>query len=322
MPGSEAQIQISIPKLAALLVLIVFLPCQGNAQVDSAYIIPFEQELSTGAYSYYQYTMLTHEIDNKKSIGYKPNSPAGMGVSFAYNSFSVSGGMSFDFMRDKTRGKTKAIDFQYHYYGRKFIFDLFLQNYKGFYTGDNNKEPVMYPDIRLAQYGLYGQYIFNYKKFSHRAAFNQSERQLKSVGSFQLGGGFYCNRVSSDSSLVMYGKNDLNNYQLSISGGYAYIWVIKRNYHISTGMAFGFNFGFGDTRESKKVEVSPSMFPRISAGYSGDHWSLGLSFVLNRMYVAHNDELKMFFDTGYAQIAFAWRFDTTPKFIKKIKFLN
>ncbi len=322
MPESREQMQVSISKICAILVFVVFLPYRSNAQVDSVYITPFEQELFIGIYSYYQYTMLTHEISDKESIVYKPNSPVGMGLSFAYRNFSLSGGMSFNFMRDKKRGKTKAIDFQYHYYGKKFIFDLFLQDYKGFYTGENGKVLVMYPDIRLTQYGLYGQYVFNHKKFSYRAAFNQSERQLKSAGSFQLGGGFYYNQVRSDSSLVMYGKNDLNNYQISISGGYAYVWVIKKNYLISAGMAFGINIGFGDTHESKKVEVSPSMFPRISAGYNGNNWSLGLSFVVNRMYVAHNDELKMFFDTGYAQIAFIRRFDVVPKFIKGIKFIN
>ncbi len=311
----------SISKYVTIFIFTVLFWYRGIAQVDSTYIIPFEQELSMGIYSYYQYTMLTHEISDKKSIVYKPNSPMGMGLSVAYKSFSLSGGMSFDFMRDKKRGKTKAIDFQYHYYGRRFIIDLFLQNYKGFYT-DDDKVLLMYPDIRLTQYGLYGQYVFNHKKFSYQAAFNQSEQQLKSAGSFQLGGGFYYNRVSSDSSLVMYGKNDLNNYQISISGGYAYAWVIKKRYLISAGMSFGLNFGIENTRDSKKVEVSPSMFPRISAGYNGKNWSLGLSFVMNRMYVAHNDELKMFFDTGYAQIAFIKRFDMTPKFLKEIKFIN
>ncbi len=296
---------------------------RGYAQVDSTYIAPFEQELSVGTYVYYQYTMLTHEIDDKNAVVYKPNSPVGVGLSLTYKSFALSGGMSFDFMRDRERGKTKSLDLQYHYYGRKFIFDFFFQNYKGFYTGDNDKEAVvLYPDIRLVQYGLYGQYLFNYKKYSPRAAFGQSERQVRSAGSFQLGGGFYYNRILSDSSLVMYGKNNLDNYQLSLSGGYTYMWVIKKSYFISIGTSFGFNFGIENARDSKKIEVSPSIFPRISAGYNGNHWSLGLSFVMNRMYVVHNDELKMFFDTGYAQMSFIWRFDTTPQFIKGIRLIN
>ncbi len=316
------KVQAVVSKFMMVLVFAVFLPVRSNAQIDSTYIYIFDQELSTGIYTYYQYTMLTHEIDNKNSIDYKPNSPMGIGLSVAYKGFSLSGGMSFDFMRDKSRGKTRAVDFQYHYYGRRFIFDFFFQDYKGFYTGEEVQDLVMYPDIELRQYGLSGQYLFNHKKFSSRAAFNQSERQAKSAGSFQVGGGFFYNQVSSDSSLVMYGRNKLDSYQISLSGGYAYTWVIKKFYFASVGMSFGINLGIGNSEPSKKVEVSPGMLPRISAGYNGDRWSLGLSFVMNRMYVAHNDALKMFFDTGYAQMYFVWRFDVAPLFLHQVKFMN
>lgn len=307
-----------------ILTYIMFLCIYCSAQVDSLYIKPFRQELSIRPHIYYKTTMLTHEIDERNEVTYMPNSPVGIGMGISYKNYSISAGYAFDFMRDKERGKTKAFDFQYHYYGRKFIFDIFFQNYKGLYTEDKKKDDLFYhfPDIQISQYGVYGQYVFNNKKFSYQAAFNQSERQLKSAGSFQLGGGIYYNQIKSDSTLSLYDKNKLNSYQISISGGYAYTWVIKRNYYISGSIAGGINFGSQTLRNLNHIEISPSVFPRISMGYNADNWSIGFSAIINTLYVTRTNSLKMMFNTGYFQFSFIKRFDTTPKFIKKIKYIN
>jgi hypothetical protein len=296
-------------------------PHIGSAQRDSTYIATFEQEFSAGIYSYYQFTRLIHVVDDERSTTYIPNSPIGFGLLVSYKNFTLCGGMGFNFLRDPKFGKTSVIDWQYHYYGRKFILDFFLQNYKGFYSRGEDREIILHPDIRLAQYGLFGQYIFNNKKFSYQAAFNQSERQLKSAGSFQLGGGFYYDHVSSDTSLIINERNSLDSYQLGISGGYVYTFVIEKDFTVALGMSVGMNFGT-ESLGIKKIEVSPNIFPRISTGYIGDTWSIGLSFVLNRTYASRNEHLNMLFDTGYAELTFIKRFDKAPRFLQRIKFLN
>ena len=305
-----------------LFVFFTLFPHIGSAaQSDSTYIAPFRQEFSTGIYSYYQFTRLTHHIDDNNSTTYIPNSPLGFGLSVSYKKFGLSVGMGFKALRNPKFGKTRVIDWQYHYYGRKLILDFFLQNYKGFYSRGDDRTIILHPDITLAQYGLFGQYIFNNKKFSYRAAFNQSERQLRSAGSFQLGGGFYYNYVSSDTSLVINDKKKLKSYQLALSGGYVYTWVIERDYHIALGMSMGVNFGT-ENFNMKKIEVSPNIFPRISTGYNADSWSVRLSFVLNRIYVSRNENLNMLFNTGYAELSFTKRFEKSPKFLRQIKFLD
>jgi hypothetical protein len=262
--------------------------------------------------------MLKRKID--KNITYIPNSPVGIGLSVGYKKFSLAGGICFDFLRNKDKGKTNIIDFQYHYYGNKFIFDLFIQNYKGFYTKGEDRVLIIYPNLRLVQYGLSGQYVFNNKRFSYRAAFNQTERQLKSAGSFQVGGGVFYNQISSDSLLIHKDRNKLEYYQLNFSGGYVYTQVIKTNFHVSLGLSAGLNLEAENPRKIKGI--SPSFFPRLSMGYNGKDWSLGLSFLMNGMYFTGNDKLDMLLDTGYAEIAFVKRFNFAPKFLKKIKFLN
>jgi len=305
-----------------IFILFALFPHISSAQRDSTYIASFEQEFSAGVYSYYQFMMLTHTVGDNKSITYIPNSPVGLGLSVSYKNFSLSGGMGFNFLRDPELGQTRVFDWQYHYYGRKWILDIFLQNYKGFYTRrEEDRTIVLHPDIKIAQYGLFGQYILNNKKFSYRAAFSQSERQLKSAGSFQLGGGFYYNHVSSNTSLTINEQNKLDNYQLGLSGGYVYTWVIKKDFLAALGLSAGLSFGT-ENFNMERIEISPNVFPRVSTGYIGDDWSIGLSFVMNRTYVSRNEQLNMLFDTGYTEMTFIKRFDKAPKFLRKVKILN
>lgn len=313
-----------ILKYCKFIFLLIFLltPFIIRAQVDSTYIQPYEHELSVKPHVYYKYTSLTHEIDDNNEITYMPNSPVSLGLGITYKNYSISGGYGFGFMRDKDRGKTAIFDFQYHYYGRKFIADVFFQRYKGFYTEQNDEVFTLYPDISIIQYGVFGQYVFNNKKFSYKAAFNQSEKQLKSAGSWQLGGGIYYNQVRSDSTLQLNQYKRLRNYQLSVSGGYVYNWIISKNFYLSGGVSVGLNIGSENLSSFKKVEISPSVFPRISMGYNSEDWSIGLSVVVNQIYVANSKLLKMTLNTGTMQMSYTKRFSVTPKFVKKIKYIN
>jgi len=298
--------------------LFILLSHSVFARYDSTYIAPFEQDFSIGFGTSYQFTMLTHKTDDKHSTAYLPNIPVSLGLSASYKKFSISGGMSFEFMRIKEHGETRAFDWQIHHYGRKYIFDFYFKNYEGFYIRKNDETIILHPDIRLLQYGMSGQYIFNYKEFSYKAVFNRSERQLKSAGSFQVGGGFYYNHVASDTSLTF---QKLNNYQFSLSGGYIYAWVIERDFYVAFGMSAGLCVGT-ETRKIENIKLSPTIFPRISAGYSADGWSFGLSFLVNRTYLSHNAKLNTIFDTGYTEMCFIKRFNKSPKFLHRAKFLN
>jgi len=310
-----------------LTLLFTLFPLFTYGQVDSSYIGSFHQEFSVRTYVYQKFTSLSQEFNNDNEVTYAPNNPVGIGLGVQYKNFSLAGGMTFDAFRDKKRGKTKSLDFQYHYYGRKFIADIFFQRYKGFYVAENEdtaKEIIyLHPHISLTQYGVYGQYVFNHKKFSYRAAFNQQEKQLKSAGSFQLGGGMYYNRVIGDNTLIVNEHNRISGYQLSISGGYAYTFVIKKNFFASLSVSVGVNLGTEKIKDFfKSVEVTPSVYPRVSMGYNADSWSIGINAVVNRVGVSDKEDMRLFVDTGRMNMVFVKRFSLAPKVLKKIKILN
>ncbi|WP_255680810.1 DUF4421 family protein [Flavobacterium pisciphilum] len=306
-----------------LLIFILPFFSQAQVQVDSSYIKPFENNLSIRSYLSMKFISMKQKVEGETK-DFMPNTPMnlGFGVSINNTIINLSYGYGLNFMKDKEKGKTKALDFQIHNYGRKFIIDLFIQKYRGFYTADDNDKNIeLYPDINIQQYGAFGQYVFNNKKFSYKAAFNQNERQLKSAGSFLLGGGVYFTKIGSDSSFVHKTKNSLRNFQFGVSGGYAYTWAINEKWFASGSATMGANFGTERINDfgKKKIEIYPTFFPRMAIGYNKEKWSLGLSYVNNLIFSSFtdNNNSNIGLSSGNFQIAYIWRLDSNPFWGKK-----
>ncbi len=288
------------------------------AQIDSAYVGSFGQKYSVQTFFGSNFTGLLQVIDNDEETMYMPNAPFSVGLGLSWGKSSIGFGYGFPFMRDPKKGKTKTnmFSFQYHYYGRRFIADIFFQDYKGLYTEDKDKDEVYYffPDIRVTQYGALWQYVFNGKKLSYRAAFNQTERQLRSAGSFLLGGGATYNILKAQTSLDLNEKNTINNIQLGINGGYGYTWVINNRVYVSGSLSLGVNIGteYMDDFALENIKAYPSVYPRIGFGYNHDSWSLRLSAINNLNHISYTKHEKLSFMTGNIQLTFIKRFGDIP----------
>ncbi|MEN7551294.1 DUF4421 family protein [Rapidithrix thailandica] len=312
-----------LPKYAYIFsfLLLVSMPGMGQAKVDSAYIGAFEQRFALRGYLARNFLFLSDEAQDRI---FMPNNPVSIGLGFSKHNtvLNFSAGYGFDFMRNKQKGKTKYLDLQMHQYGRKFVVDMFIQRYQGFYTESNEQKNTrleIFPDLSIRQYGIFGQYIFNWKRFSYKAAFNQSEKQLKPAGSILLGAGVYFNKIQSDSTLITpEHPHLLQNFQLGISSGYAYTWLIKKRYFISGSLSLGIQFGGEDISQFTKqsLEVSPTVFPRMSVGYNHETWSLRASFVNNMIYSSFAKEASLVLNSGHFQFNFIKRFHEFPLFSK------
>jgi hypothetical protein len=212
--------------------IFVYLPA-CFAQVDSTYIEPYNQKLAIKAYLSRNYIEIQQEGKD-----YKPNNPMslGAGLSLKNTVLYLEYCWGLKFTTNPKFGKTSSLDFQLHNYGRKLLFDISYQNYKGFYhqsdkSSDNENETIeLYSDLKVRQIGAEVTYLFNGKRFSAKSAFAQSEKQLKSAGSFALGGGIYQNHISSGERLFATENFVANNLQFGITFGYAYSYVINKNY--------------------------------------------------------------------------------------------
>ncbi|OKS87493.1 DUF4421 family protein [Mucilaginibacter polytrichastri] len=229
---------------------------------------------------------------------YLPNYPLNVGLGLAVKNTVINA--TFDYgllpLKSNTYGKTKLTDFQIHNYGRHFMLDLFLQKYKGFYNSDiNNHQIVNYPNLSVSQIGAEGSYIFNGNKFSGKAAYEQSEKQLQSAGSFILGGGVYLFKIGLDSLMVIHASTPIRTFQIGVNLGYGYSWVIN-NYWMLSGIA---KIGANTENEPQmagtgKFRIYPTAFAKGSATYQKPNWSVSFLMLINNKSVyAYQNEFKV-----------------------------
>lgn len=257
-----------------------------------------------------EFTLTNNEPDTTGQSGnaliFKPNDPLNIGLGFTYKWLGVNLAFKLPFLNndDDIYGKTRRFDLTTHVYGRKMIFDLSFQWYKGYYldnplgivpgweVGDPHPSRG---DLSVTSFGGAGYYVFRHKKFSYRAAFTFNERQKKSAGSFVLGGGFSWYFIRADSSLtsikyqidmgdMKVEKANLGNYYTI--GGYAHTFVVKYFYlSLTLGLGLGISsdrlFIEGSNEKFKKASLSAVSVFRASVGYNNDKYYIGLSMFNN-----------------------------------------
>lgn len=310
-------------KLFSILVILI-IPLRIIGQVDSTYIRSFEQDFFAKTYVVEKFTMFDKMNDNDKNkeFSYRTNNPINLGLGITWKDFTLSFGYGFDFFRNKNKGKTNSLEFQHHWYGRKFMYDFFLQQHKGFYNDRRNKDKsyTLYPDIKTNLYGGSLHYVFNNKKFSYKAAFNQTEKQLKSAGSLLVGISLYYSKVVTDTTVLFerMAKNN-ENLQFGISGGYAYTWVINKHWFATGAASMGISMGNNQPKYffKEKMEVYPSVNGRFALGYNANSWSLGASSLFNVVYLYYDREESLSMNNLNFQLTFIKRFDWNNIFVNK-----
>jgi len=288
------------------------------SQVDSTYIKPFHFQYSARAFVAKNTFSLNIDSEHRGEIGFEPNNPVLLGLGFSWKNSSLNFGYGFSSMREKDKGKTKTLDFQYHHYGEQWILDLYMLNNKGFYLED--KDVVhLYPDLRISLFGAFSQYVFSGNKFSFGAAFDQNKRQLRSAGSWLLGGNvFYTNIKGQPAVDDEFFGGDKWNIQLGPNGGYAYSWVFARNFYLAGSFSVGVNVGIEKENDQRKFSVNPLLFGRMSIGYNGPDWTVNISALNNRVYVKYGDDYQRSLDPSQYKLTFVKRFDLK----KEIPFLK
>lgn len=301
-----------------LLLFFVVFVSNSNAQVDSVYVRSYERPLSVRLYTQSKIINMNYEYGDDNEKSFVSNTPLNIGFGLGWKKTMISGSITISQLRDKSKGRTTSFDFQYRYYGQKIIGDIILQRYKGLY---NDKSPYLaYPNLRVNRYGVAGHYIFNHRKFSYSAVFDNTELQRNSAGSFHLGGMALYTKVNADSVFLFKDNYRQKNIQFGVSGGYAYTWVWKRNYYLTGSLSVGVNLGIDDIPglHNKKLGVYPSLYSRIATGYNGKGWTVSLSAFIfgSELYRRSNDQLSLM--SADIQLTYVRRFRMKSSFLDKI----
>jgi hypothetical protein len=295
-----------------IFILIVITTNSFGQKIDTAYVATYAQKMMVTAFLSNNTIEL---LENKKY--YKPNNPLNVGVGFLLRNTALNVRFQYGLIpiRSKEFGKTRSIDIQAHRYGRRFLLDLFFQKYKGFYE---EKEAIaLHPDISVRQIGAEGTYLFNGKKFSAKAAFEQSEKQLRSVGSFLLGGGIYWYKIAQGKDLSASDNTPIHNLQLGMNAGYAYSWVINDRWLMSGMATGGINFGNNpDLLKEGKIEAYPTAFARGSASYHKSDWAASFLFLINNKSVRSSLGNPLHLTSVNMQVSYVKNFNS---FFKKRK---
>lgn len=196
-------------------------------------------------------------------------------------------------------GESEARDLQLNVLSKRWGVDAFYQRYSGFYLEEksqtvhgDNPFPQR-PDIGTRNFGFTGHYLFNHQKVSFRSAYNFSERQLESRGSFLLSGALYTFRAAGDSSIIgerwleRFGEqvdfSRLRYTTFSLAPGYTFN-VTQNHFFLNATLMVGpahhwvsYNLS-GQDSERHDIAVNAFLATRFSIGYNGYRFFGGITF--------------------------------------------
>jgi len=305
-------------KLYLLSLILVVLPAtQCFAEgADSTYITDYDENLTLKTFLYHNIFELNASIPGEvEDISYSSNNPINMGIGIIHPKipFEVSFGYSIGIGRKKEYLRTKSFDFQIHKYGRKYVADVFIQDYKGFYIegAQLTNADANFPKLSAFEIGVVGQYIFNGKKFSYQAAFNQNEKQLKSAGSFLVGAGAYYIDINPHDAYILSDNRKIKSTQIGFNVGYSYNWVINKTWLLNGSFTMGVNLRNENIKTyfNKQLGVSPMSLSRISTVYNKKHWAITASMVVNMVELTDSKTLKSDLYFGRYTISYTRRFN-------------
>jgi len=244
---------------------------------------------------------LNSRDDTGKKLSYKPNTSfsAGLGFYIFEIAAEVTVAVPIDERSRTTYGTSDARDLQANFLGKRWGIDVYTQKYSGFYVPNPNQTPttpdlfIKRSDIELRNTGANVRYVFNKDRFSQRSAYNYSERQLKSAGSFVLSGSLNTFDLHADSAVLtqqvapaISSTSTLKDFKysaFSVAPGYSYSIIYKSfflNGSFSLGPAhYWIQYTAPDQSTQYNITLNTFADVRVALGYNSEHFFGGMSLV-------------------------------------------
>jgi len=297
-----------------LLFFIISISAKSQIEIDASAV---DSTRSTDRYTDYSDQLLLKVMsvvksndleikntNNEQSIMLKPYGISSLGFGFNYKwlGLAIAFGLPATDEEIAMYGKTTRFDFQLNIYSRKFVIDVFAQQYNGYYvenapeiTSWNETFFPLRESMQTLSLGVGGYYVFNHKKMSYKAAYVRNAVQKKSAGSFLLGGFYNIDyggfKPGDTSSFVpsffpqeVQDSLPIDAYlarSVGISFGYTYTFVFFKRFFINLSLIPG--AGSKSLRVHKNGEefVERSAMGRfngrVALGYENKHFLMGLT---------------------------------------------
>lgn len=305
--------------------------------VDTNYIGQFKQQLGLHIMTNMKFNRLRlNNRDTEQEIFYNPSENLKVGAGFFYKWLGLAITLKLPQSDEQIqqKGETESFDTQINLFAKKYVFDGYLQRYKGYYLENHedfypgrNIDDEGYPqrgDIRTLNIGANFTWIFNHRKFSYRSAYVFNEKQKKNAGSFIAGGFFSGNLNTADSAFVdpyleqTFGtvvKSDrLNTWSFGLTAGYARTFIILQRFFLSFSMQLGPMYNesrihvIGNSVPDEFENFGFKYILRGALGYNHDDFYLGVTAVEDS-YSYRNQDVVYTYQLGAVKFFLGKRFD-------------
>lgn len=253
----------------------------------------------------------------EKSIIYIPNVSTSIGLALSYKYFAFSYSFKIPYLyRDAEKyGNSTYRDMKFSYIKRKFIVSGIFKQYKGFYIEnttslftswfEDNPRPQRL-DIEYMYLGLEGFWVFNNKKFSSDAYFNQKDLQYKNAFSLLAMGDLGITQLKGDTFLIpketgytgeLSEMKKFNYYSIDASIGATYSFIIKHRVYIAPILFAGFGVQIKDYDrpgdDLLKTKLIYRINFRLSMGYNSKSFFGGIFVETENMIMPEKEILVM-----------------------------
>ena len=247
---------------------------------------------------------LSHDVEgfnietDQDKLEIYPNTPVHLNAGFNYSflSFTLSyAPKSFEDNDDaQERGKTKSFRLGLDLVFRHWIQSLNYSSVKGYYLentadyipGWSKGDPyIQFPDLHYRSFSGNTGYSFN-PKFSVKSLTSQTERQLKSAGTFLHVLHYRYYLIDDGTELVDMSstRQRSKNLEVVLTAGYHYTFVIKQRIYASLGLAHGIGFVYSKYSvesmtgydKNEYVNIMSRLDGRAAIGYNGPRFFTGL----------------------------------------------
>lgn len=291
-------------KAAALLVFILSFSSAysedaqdpDGAYVDKAKPFTVKTEISRQSFRF-----TVKDTDKNRELVYEPNAMWVLGLDLSYyNTILFIKTVLPSMAGPAEKGTTKYYDLQASSFERGFGYDIMYQDYKGFYVDSQalrstNGNYRVEPDLHSKLIGVNLYFTIN-PEFSYAAAFHQTERQIRSAGSFLIMPSFKYNSVKNSRTIIqpeeqayfkdLPGLSGYTFYSAGLSVGYAYTISISGIF-ITPAIAAGDSIqyqSFDSTSATNRKQwnfFNLNYNAKISAGYNGAIFFAGGFFMVD-----------------------------------------
>ena len=295
--------------------------------MDTTYITPNRYNwafMLQNTYSFETYALNSRELGQKLSFYPKPAVKIGPYLGWRW----IFLGYTFEVSSLGKGHQSRKTEFEMSLYSAMLGCDLIyrrtgdgfrLRKAKGLGEEAEEMEGTTCKGINVKVTGINAYYIFNHKRFSYPAAFAQSTVQRKSCGSWKVGLSFTRHELDFDYDALPAGLtqnpghelsqdfriNNLKYDDYSVSCGYAYNWVFKRDWLLCVSLAPAIrykrthsNLSPVETGTGEDRPFWPSLFNldnfnidvtgRIGLVWNNTKYFGGLSLILHNYNYRHN----------------------------------